>query len=96
MRRTLIQIPDRVLRLKASGCLPVGEIARLGCAPLHWLRFPQHVRSVIQLRLPLLAPRALQLRAHTHTRWRMSIKQSTLSVQRLMPHWRLSSTMLAI
>ena len=47
MRRTLVQIPDRVLRLKASGCLPVGESARLSCAPLPWRRFPQPGRLVI-------------------------------------------------
>jgi hypothetical protein len=33
--------------------------------------------------------------AHTHIRWWMSNKQSTLSVQRPMPHWPLNSSTLA-
>ena len=95
-RRTLVRIHGPVRRLKASGSLPVGESARPGCAPLPWRRMPLHVRSAIPLLPPPLAPRALRRRAHTRIRWRMSIKQSTLSVQRPMPHWLLSSTTLAI
>ena len=35
-------------------------------------------------------------RAPTHIPWRTSIKQSTLSAQRRMPHWRLNSNTRAI
>ena len=59
-------------------------------------RFPPRVRSVIRLLPPPPAPRDLPLRAHTRIRWRMCNRQSTLSVRRPMPHWRLSSTRPAI
>jgi hypothetical protein len=47
---------------------------------------PLHGRSVIPLQLPLLAPPALQQRAPIRIPWRMFIKQSTVPVQRPMPH----------
>ena len=47
------------------------------------------------LQLPPLAPPARRRRAPTRIPWRMSIRQSTLSVLRPMPHWRLSSTTVA-
>jgi hypothetical protein len=56
---------------------------------------PPHVRSAILLQLPPLAPPALRRRAPTRIPWRMSIRQSTLSVLRPMPHWLLSSTTVA-
>src|SRR5262245_35191947 len=47
------------------GGLPLGESALLGCVPLPWKRMPPHVRSAMGLRLPPLAPPALQRRALT-------------------------------
>ena len=38
------------------------------------------------LRLPPLAPQERRQRAHTRIPWRMSIRQSTLSALRPMPH----------
>src|SRR5512143_2339646 len=45
---------------------------------------------------PPFTPPALQRRPLTRIHWRMSAKQSTFSVQRPMPLWRLSSTTPAI
>src|SRR5262245_26866807 len=91
----LIQTPGLVPRLRAFGCLLVGASEPLSCVPLLWRRMPPHVRSARLLQLPPLAPPALRGRAPTRIPWRMFIRQSTLSVQRPMPHWRLSSTTVA-
>ena len=73
-----------------------GASARPGCVPLPWRRMPLHVRSAILRPPPLLVRRALRRPAPTRIPWRMSIKPSTSSVQRPMPHWPLSSTTMAI
>jgi hypothetical protein len=70
----LIQILGPVPRLKAFGCLPVGEGERLSCVPLPGRRIPLHAKQTIPLQQPPLTPRALQRRAPTRIHWWVSTK----------------------